>query len=353
MDLLLALGLLWLVPVALAQEETLDLDAILNAEDTEEPIDDLLQELGAGDLKRFKIATDDNTAALNVGDMYKSNKSIFKVVGIDSQGEKGGKFTVERVAGRGSPGRTLERTSGDGPGQIVKRETLWDLFANMGRTGQAIMAAIALCGAITIVIGVNCFWVYRKARQCPGVFVEAARGALSRRDVQEFQNLSMKEKGLFGHICRAMAARFDVSTLEDIDQRCDIEAGRQIRRMRAPLEALSLMSAVAPLLGLLGTVAGMVTSFESVAYAAASASKAELLAAGIRVALFTTVAGLIVAIPALFIRYLASLRLSSVISECELMTEQFLHDVAQIKRNSHAAETTANQPDEEPATAAP
>jgi biopolymer transport protein ExbB len=107
-----------------------------------------------------------------------------------------------------------------------------------------------------------------------------------------------------------------------------------VRRLRLPLEGLSLIAAVAPLLGLLGTVIGIVISFEAVAFDAASAAKAQALALGIRMALFTTLGGLCVAIPALFIRFFGNTRLSAVVSECELHTEEFLHEIAQIKRNS-------------------
>ena len=54
------------------------------------------------------------------------------------------------------------------------------------------------------------------------------------------------------------------------------------------------------------------------------------------VALFTTVGGLSVAIPALFILYASNLRLSSVVSECESLSEQFVHEIAQIKRRDQA-----------------
>jgi len=87
----------------------------------------------------------------------------------------------------------------------------------------------------------------------------------------------------------------------------------------------------------------MVTCFESVAFDAASTSKAQTMASGIRVALFTTAGGLIVAIPSLMILFLSNLRLNSVVSECETYSEQFIHQIAVIKRRESATGNKENK----------
>ena len=318
-------------------QDKLDLDALLT--DEAETAETEADEFGPGDNKAFTVTTDDDVTSLEVGDIYRSNKSRFKVTAIKTKGTEGGKFTIERIAGRNEPGRNWIRTSGLGPSMIVSRETLWDLYLASG----PIMHAIAACMFITIVLGLNSLWVFRNGRHCPKSFVEPARNALKQADIEQFRDLAMREKGLFGHICRAMAVRFDSSTLDDIKSRCTVENVRQIRRLRIPLQGLGLIAAVAPLLGLLGTVIGISISFESVAFAAASASKAQMLAGGIRIALFTTVGGLCVAIPAMFIRFLSNYQPNAVVSECELLGEQFVHEIAQIKRGNHISSKEETQ----------
>lgn len=64
---------------------------------------------------------------------------------------------------------------------------------------------------------------------------------------------------------------------------------------------LSMLANVSTLLGLLGTIQGLIQAFEAVAFASPEA-KATLLASGISVAMFTTMAGLIVAIPTLVLQ---------------------------------------------------
>lgn len=80
----------------------------------------------------------------------------------------------------------------------------------------------------------------------------------------------------------------------------------EVTHMSRGLRLLDLVGMIAPLLGLLGTVLGMIQSFRSLELAAGSAN-ASILAGGIWQALLTTAAGLIVAIPALVgASYLAS-----------------------------------------------
>ncbi len=336
---LMALSLMAALPATSIAQETdmLDLDSLLTEDEpaTEAPMD---EEIEPGDNKEFKVTTDDDITSLEVGDIYKSAGSLFKVLKIRSKGSEGGSFTVQRIGGKTDPSQSWNRTSGLGPLQIVSRQTLWDIYLASG----TIMHAIALCLLGVIVIAFNSAWVYRHGRQASHTFVEPARSSLEKEDIKGFHNLAMQEKGLFGHICRAMSVRFDTSTLDDIKLRCEVEANRQTRALRAPLKALSLIATVAPLLGLLGTVIGMVVCFESVAYEAASAAKSQTLATGIRTALFTTAGGLSVAIPALLVLYVSNLRLNSVISRCESLTEQFIHQIAQIKRRNGPASATSN-----------
>ncbi len=89
-------------------------------------------------------------------------------------------------------------------------------------------------------------------------------------------------------------ARWDGALLrEEIDR----QANRQTERLGRHLRVLEVLAVVSPLMGLLGTVLGMIGSFQQLELAGGSANAA-VLAAGIWQALLTTAMGLIVAIPA-------------------------------------------------------
>jgi biopolymer transport protein ExbB len=91
-----------------------------------------------------------------------------------------------------------------------------------------------------------------------------------------------------------IAKRWDQSTLREEVERL---ANAQIETLGRHLRTLEVLAVVSPLMGLLGTVLGMIESFQSLELAGGSANAA-VLAAGIWQALLTTAMGLIVAIPA-------------------------------------------------------
>ncbi len=97
------------------------------------------------------------------------------------------------------------------------------------------------------------------------------------------------------------------------------------RRLRRRLAVISVLAAVAPLLGLLGTVLGMIETFEAISRFGAGNAKA--MAGGISVALVATQAGLLIAVPGLFISGMLSRRarqLEGALDEFALSVDRFL-----------------------------
>ena len=288
-------------------------------------------EVQPGDNKLFTVATADDISSLDLGDIYKNEDSSFKVTGIIKKGPKGGKFAVQRIVGKTDPQRKWRRLSGAGPSFITTRVTMIDLYIQ----GGAFLHPIALLFVIMIILSINCLIVDRRSRQCPERYVAAAESALRAGDLKKFESLAIGQTGLMASICRAMVDRYDYSTLEDIKYRVETFAGRQIGRLKIPVKALNLIAVAAPLLGLLGTIVGMVLVFEAVA-GASGAAKASALAAGIRVKLFCTAGALCVAIPALMLFFVFNQKLGAIIAECEMITERFLHLISLHKRGAAA-----------------
>ncbi len=102
-----------------------------------------------------------------------------------------------------------------------------------------------------------------------------------------------------------MAKRWDKAVLREEVERV---ANSQIETLGRHLRTLEVLAVVSPLMGLLGTVLGMIESFQSLELAGGSANAA-VLAAGIWQALLTTAMGLIVAIPAAIAANLLGARL--------------------------------------------
>jgi biopolymer transport protein ExbB len=92
------------------------------------------------------------------------------------------------------------------------------------------------------------------------------------------------------------------------------------------IEYLNVIGNIAPMLGLLGTVIGMIIAFQRLAESGGVAKPAEL-AEGLYLALITTVQGLIVALPALGLHSILAGRIAALVSETTLAAEQILNPI--------------------------
>jgi biopolymer transport protein ExbB len=106
---------------------------------------------------------------------------------------------------------------------------------------------------------------------------------------------------------------------------------------------LALIGSIAPMLGLLGTVQGMVLSFQVIANSTTSPKPSEL-ADGIATALFTTLEGLVVAIPAIIFYSLYKNRLARFLMECGFVAENLMKNFQSMGKPTPAARTGGAAP---------
>lgn len=111
---------------------------------------------------------------------------------------------------------------------------------------------------------------------------------------EEWVRDSAKAKGMVGEIIRY--SQDDISSLQDVQDRFSEIRTAEIPRLQHNITFLSIMINTAPLLGLLGTVLGMLTTFYGIALGGSESTTA-IVAGGIQVALITTQMGLCLAIP--------------------------------------------------------
>jgi len=132
----------------------------------------------------------------------------------------------------------------------------------------------------------------------------APRGLAERADMlwqggrfDEIEALPERNKSTLARVL-AVIARHRHSSMTDVSMLAGDVASRDLRRHLQKAYALAVVATVSPLLGLLGTVIGMIGAFDKVA-AAGSLGDASLLGGDISKALITTGAGLTIAVPAL------------------------------------------------------
>jgi biopolymer transport protein ExbB len=97
-------------------------------------------------------------------------------------------------------------------------------------------------------------------------------------------------------LARAAGFPGDGASRDAFDRSASIELSRFARRLEGPIRTLELLAKLSPMLGLLGTVTGLTSTFRTLADSTVAASPAAL-SSGIWEAMITTIAGLVVAIP--------------------------------------------------------
>lgn len=163
--------------------------------------------------------------------------------------------------------------------------------------GGWLMAPILLCSTLSVAIIIERFWTLRKSKVTPrnlAATVEdwAARDELDRRHLRQ---LSVESP--LGRIYSA--ALLNRKRSREVIKEAVEDTGRHVvHDLERFLNTLGTIAGISPLLGLLGTVVGMIKVFSAIMIS--GVGDANVLAGGISQALITTAAGLTVAIPSFF-----------------------------------------------------
>ena len=180
--------------------------------------------------------------------------------------------------------------------QAEKSPTLWQMLV----AGGSVMIVIGLLSVTAVAIIFYNFTMLKADKLAPHEFFEEVIRKLESKNLKDVRELCVKEnnnivaKIVLAGLEKARKNPRDKLVRDAMEHRARIEIGNLWQN----LNYLSDIVAVAPLLGLLGTVLGMIQAFHAVPLQSAGA-KTALLAAGISKAMVATAAGLIVAIPVL------------------------------------------------------
>jgi biopolymer transport protein ExbB/TolQ len=123
---------------------------------------------------------------------------------------------------------------------------------------------------------------------------------------------------------------------EDVEQAMEESLMEVMPRLEKRTHYLATFANIATLLGLLGTIVGLISAFTAVA-TANPAEKADLLSASISVAMNTTAFGLIVAIPLLLVHTLLQTKTTEIIDSLEMASVKFLNAITERASGDGAA----------------
>jgi biopolymer transport protein ExbB len=181
-----------------------------------------------------------------------------------------------------------------GADQMPTELTLWQTL----KAGGGVMVVIGFLSVAAVAIILYDFITLNVNKLTPRGLFENVIARLGKRDLEETKAMCRKENNTI--ISKIVLAGLDRKNPMDDSAREAMEntARVEVTNLWQNINYLSDIVAVAPLLGLLGTVLGMIQAFHAVPLQSASV-KTTLLAAGISKAMVCTASGLIVAIPAL------------------------------------------------------
>ena len=164
------------------------------------------------------------------------------------------------------------------------------------KAGGILMVPIVACSILALAIVLERFWSLRASRVAPPQSINELwrwikKKELNGRKLKALQGSSPLGRVLAGGLINAKHGR------EVMKESIEHEASQVIHELERFLNPLGTIATITPLLGLLGTVIGMIKVFAEIQLA--GVGNAGNLAGGISEALITTAAGLSVAIPAL------------------------------------------------------
>lgn len=168
-------------------------------------------------------------------------------------------------------------------------------FMNLMYEGGPVMWPLLFASIVGMVAAVERAWVLRRARADAGALLKRLRSSLIQASTPAALDWLRKESTPLARVAQAGLESFDRPAAL-VEKAVERQANIELRRLEKRFGLLAAVVNLAPLLGFLGTVTGMIDSFSVLAEV--GLTNPGLVADGISEALITTAAGLVVAIPA-------------------------------------------------------
>jgi len=178
---------------------------------------------------------------------------------------------------------------------IVKRGFIRDLL----HKGGEVMYVLIIVSLLGITIVVERLFSLRRSKILPRSFIAKVRTRWLKGDIRGAFDLCDENDLPIARVLRAGLAKQKMG-LSEVERAIESTGSHEVQSLSKHLRALGALSSIAPLLGILGTVMGMIQAFNVIA--TSGSRRPDLIADGISAALITTAAGLSIGIP-LFLLY--------------------------------------------------
>ena len=203
------------------------------------------------------------------------------------------------------------------------RRTLRDWY----NLGGWIMHLIVACSIISFALVLERFWSLRRSAVIPKSFLAQIRDHWHRGEISQVLTSCAASDTSVARVLRAGLLHFDQG-LARVEDAIDAAGSHEATVLRRNLSLLSSLANIATMLGLLGTVLGMIESFDLIAKT--GTGDARIVAGGIFQALVTTAAGLMVGIATISFYSWLRRRVEVLVVDLEEISFGLLEDLAQV-----------------------
>ncbi len=207
-----------------------------------------------------------------------------------------------------------------------------DVLKNSGVVGTVLWLALLGVSVTGVWLAIDSFLQIQEKNIAPPALVANVRAAMEQGDVMKALEHCDQEPGPLANILSTGFTNVEEG-FEAIQDTVAVSADLESERLMQRVAYLNLIGNIAPMLGLLGTVVGMISAFSNIALGAGAASPT-LLALDISMALYTTAAGLSIAVPSVGFYYFFRNRATNIILGMEGLTL----DLIKVLRNVEIVE---------------
>lgn len=237
----------------------------------------------------------------------------------------------EKAAGDATPGMELDKKASDAQSKPSSSPmSFMNIVTSSGFMGVFLWMGLGACSVAGFALIADSFITLRQKKIVPTTLVEKVRAAMEQGDVIKALKHCEEEPGPLANILSAGFSNVQEG-FEVIQEAIGVSASMESEKLLQRVTYLNVVANLAPMLGLLGTVQGMIFAFAVLGTSQAGAMQQSMLAVNIAQALYTTAAGLLSAVPAIGFYYYFRNRATNIILNMESLTTDLIKSLRNVE----------------------
>lgn len=224
----------------------------------------------------------------------------------------------------------LELADGESAAPVKREEGIVSVILGGGISGIIIWIMLIVCSIISVALIVDSFMNIKVTKIMPTDLITNVRTAMEQGDLLKAIQYCDASPGPLANILKAGFAQVE-NGFEVVQDSVSVAADLETESLLSRVTYLSVISNTTPMLGLIGTVQGMIHAFAALGTQAAGAAQQAMLALSISHGLWATAVGLGTAVPATIFFYFFKNRAMNVILQMEALTIDMIKSLRNVE----------------------